>query len=112
TTASYRSRANPNRLKRNCREVIGALAKLRPLWGYHSDNKAYASQAEMMNKVTRTWYLESFADRAIKCALQYAAATGRGCAMPVYRRNMFGQGHGELKLYTYGSPCVLPVQLP
>ena len=112
TTASYRSRANPNRLKRNAREVIGALAKLRPMWGYHSDNKAYADQAEMMNKVTRAWYLESFADRAIKGALQYAAATGRGWVMPIYRRNMFGQGHGELKLYTYGSPCVLPVQLP
>jgi len=112
TTATYRSRINPNRLKRNCREVIGALAKLRPMWGYHSDNKSFADQAEMMNKVTRAWYLESFADRAIKGALQYAAATGRGWALPIYRRNMYGQGQGDLKLYTYGAPCILPVQLP
>jgi hypothetical protein len=111
-TAAYRSRTNPNPLKKNVRQVVGSLSKLRPLWGYHSDNSAYKSQAEMMNKVTRAWYLESFADRKIKQALQYAAATGLGWVMPVYRRNMFGQGHGELKLYSYGSPCVLPVQMP
>ncbi len=68
----YRSKVNPNRLKRNVREVVGALAKLRPMWGYHSDNSAYKGQAEMMNKVTKAWYLEAFADRAVKEALQYA----------------------------------------
>jgi hypothetical protein len=110
--ADYRSRVNPNRLKRNVREVIGALAKLRPMWGYHSDNSAYQDSAEMMNRVTRAWYLESFADRAVKEALQYAAATKRGWIRPVYRRDMYGTGHGDIKLFTYGSPCVLPYQLP
>jgi hypothetical protein len=112
TTAAYRSRLNPNPLKKNCRQVVGALAKLRPLWGYHSDNKAYTDQAEMMNKVTRAWYLESFADRKIKEALQYAAATGLGWTVPTYRRKLFGQGPGELTILTYGSPCILPVQMP
>src|SRR6266403_3819589 len=87
-SAEYRSRVSTNRLKRNVREVVGTMSKLRPMWGYHSDNKAYASQAEMMNKVTRAWYLEQFADRSIKEALQYAAATGRGWVRPVYRREM------------------------
>lgn len=112
TTASYRSRLNPNPLKKNMREVIGALSKLRPLWGYHSDNASWKSLAESFNKVTRAWYLESFADRRIKEALQYAGATGLGWAMPTYRRSMFGQGPGDLTLMTYGSPCVLPLQLP
>ena len=110
--ADYRSRVNPNRLKRNMREVIGALAKLRPAWGYHSDNSAYTSQATMMNDVTKAWYLESFADRAVKEALQYAAATKRGWIRPVYRRTMYGTGTGDIKLLTYGAPCVLPNQLP
>jgi hypothetical protein len=111
-TAEYRSKLNPNRLKRNVREVVGALAKLRPMWGYHSDNTAYETQAEMMNRVTRAWYLEAFADRSVKEALQYGAATGRGWIHPVYRREMYGTGRGDIKLLTYGAPCVLPLQLP
>jgi hypothetical protein len=110
--ADYRSKLSPNRLKRNMREVIGALAKLRPMWGYHSDNSAFKDQAQMMNNVTRAWYLESFADRAVKSALQWAAATCRGWIRPVYRRDMYGTGRGDIKLLTYGSPSVLPVQLP
>jgi hypothetical protein len=108
----YRSRISTNRLKRNISEIVNTLAKLRPMWGYHSDNKAYKDQAEMMNKVTRAWYLGSFADISIKEALQYAAATGRGWVVPVYRRDMFGTGRGDIKLLTYGAPCVLPNQLP
>lgn len=109
---TYRSTVNPNPLKRNTREVVGALSKLRPLWGYHSDNKAFKSEAEMFNKVTRAWYLESMADRSVREALQYAAATNRGWIRPLYRRDMYGMGKGDIKLLTYGSPCVLPVQLP
>jgi hypothetical protein len=111
-SVEYRSKVATNRLKRNVREVVGAMSRLRPMWGYHSDNKAYADQAEMMNKVTRAWYLEQFADTSIKEALQYAAATGRGWVRPVYRREMGGTGHGDIKLFTYGAPCVLPFQLP
>ena len=77
-TADYRSHVSTNRLKRNIRETVGALAKLRPMWGYHSDNTSYKAQAEMMNKVTKAWYLESFADRKVKEALAYAAVTCRG----------------------------------
>lgn len=110
--AAYRSRLNTNRLKRNLREVIGTLARLKPFWGYHSDNDAYSKQAEMMNKVTRALYLENFFDISIKDALKFAAATGRGWVWPVYTRNMAGTGQGSIKLKTYGSPCVLPVQLP
>lgn len=112
TAAAYRSQLNPNRLKRNVREIVGTLAKLRPIWGYHSDNQSFKSQAEMFNKVTRAWYLESMADRSIREALQYAAATCRGWVVPMYRRQLYGQGRGEIKLFTYGAPCVIPTQLP
>lgn len=112
SAATYRSQVNPNRLKRNVREVVGTLAKLRPIWGYHSDNAAYKEEANMFNKVTRAWYLESMADRSVREALQYAAATCRGWIIPMYRREMYGQGKGEIKLFTYGAPCVLPTQLP
>lgn len=110
--AEYRSHINTNHLKRNIREIVGTCAKLRPLWGYNSDNTAFKEQADMMNKVTKAWYLEAFADLSIKEALQYAAATCKGWIRPVYRRDMAGTGRGDIKLMSYGAPCVLPTQLP
>ena len=111
-TPSYRSKINTNRLKRNVREICGTLAKLRPFWGYHTDNNSYKPQAEMMNKVTRAWYLSTFADRKVREALAYTAATGRGWIWPRYQRAMGGTGRGDIILQTFGAPCVLPVQLP
>jgi hypothetical protein len=111
-SSDYRSKISPNRLKRNIREVVGTLSKLRPMWGYHSDNKAYKPSAQMMNLTTRAIYLEQFFDLRIKDALRYAAATARGWIRPVYRRNMYGTGRGNIELLAYGAPCILPVQLP
>jgi hypothetical protein len=108
----YRSKLNTNHLKRNIREVVGTLAKLRPLWGYSSDNPAFAPNAQLFNLYVRAWYLESFADVKIKEALQYAAATCTGWIRPVYSRDFGGQGRGEVRLLSYGAPCILPTQLP
>lgn len=108
----YRSKVNSFRLKKNIREVVECLANIRPLWGYHSENPAFAEHAGMMNKVSRALYLEQFFDRSLKEALQYAAATCTGWVRPVYRRNQAGKGKGNIQLLTYGSPCVIPVQMP
>jgi hypothetical protein len=107
----YRSRMNTNRLKRNIREIIGALSDIRPLWGYHSDNAAYVGQAEMMNKVVRAIYLQNFFDRDIRKALQFAAATCTGYLRPVYYKHPLAD-QGDICLKAYGSPSVLPVQMP
>lgn len=108
----YRSRLKTNRLKRNIREIVGALSDIRPLWGYHSDNVAYLPQAEMMNKVVRATYLQNFFDRDIRKALQYAAATCTGYLRPVYKIHPTGLGRGDIQLKAYGSPSILPVQMP
>lgn len=107
----YRSQMNTNHLKRNVREITGTLARLRPLWGYNSDNGAYKENASMMNSVTKAWYLESFADLSIKEALQYAAGTCTGWIRPVQSLDI-ATWKSETKLLSYGAPCVLPVQLP
>ena len=108
----YRSGLNTNRLKRNVREVIGALSDIRPLWGYHSDNEAFLGQAEMMNKVVRATYIQNFFDRDIRKALQFAAATCTGYLRPVFKTDPAGSGRGEICLKAYGSPSILPVQMP
>jgi len=110
--SNYRSRVSTNRLKRNIREITGTLAKLRPIWGYYSDNKLYSDRAEMLNKVVRFWYLNQMVDRSVKRALDFSAATGLGWLHPVYRRSRYGTGRGDIQVQVYGAPSVLPVQLP
>jgi len=112
TETNYRSKVSTNRLKRNTREITSTLAKLRPLWGYYSDNRAFSDKAELFNKIVRFWYLKQAVDRSVKESLDYAAATGKGWLRPVYRRTMYGTGKGDIYLKTYGAPSVLPVQLP
>lgn len=110
--SNYRNKVTTNRLKRNIREVTGTLSKLRPMWGYYSDNKDFASKAEMFNKIIRFWYLSQMVDRSVKRALDFAAATGLGWMHPVYRRDKYGTGKGDIRLQVFGAPSVLPTQLP
>jgi hypothetical protein len=108
----YRSRLNPNRLKRNMREIIGAMSKIRGLWGYKSDNHLYDKNSLMLNKVTRALYLEQAWDIDIGDALAWAGTTCSGYARPRYRRDYAGSGEGSIVLDTYGASSILPVQLP
>jgi hypothetical protein len=107
-----RSGINTARLKRDAREIIGTLANIRPFWGYSSDAEFFRASAGMMNKVARAVYLESFFDRALKGALQYAMATGDGYIWPKYTRSMYGRGRGSINFDYLGSLDVLPVQMP
>ncbi len=99
-------------LKRDITEIVETLADIRPYWGYSTDNKSFLAQADMMSKVAKAIYMESFVDRAIKDALQYAAVSGAGFLYPYYSRSRFGSGDGEFKFMALGQPDVLPIQLP
>lgn len=100
------------RLKRDVKEIIESLADIRPFWGYQTNNRAFTSEADMMNKVTRSLYLENFVDRSLRDALQFSALTGGGFISPYYARSMYGRGKGQFYFEALGQPDVLPVQLP
>src|SRR5271167_1246156 len=99
-------------LKRYIREIVETLANIRPFWGYQTDNESFRDEANMLNKVTKAVYLESFVDRSLRDALQFGAVTGSGFLHPMYSRAMFGSGEGEFVFKALGQPDVLPVQLP
>lgn len=101
-----------NDLKRDVKEIIETLADIRPFWGYQTNNKAFDEEANMMNKVTRSLYLECFVDRSLRDALQYSALTGAGFLSPYYARSMYGRGKGQFYFEALGQPDVMPVQLP
>lgn len=107
-----RSTMNTGRLKRDAREIIAALANVRPFAGYSSDADAYREMSAMMNQVAHAVYLESMFDRSLKGALQYATATGDGYIWLKYSRSMHGRGPGRVKFDCLGALDVLPVQMP
>lgn len=111
-TTEYRSKLGTGRLKRDVREVVGAVSNIRPIWGYGTDNSTYNSKCLMMNQVTRAMYLENNLDGGIKDTMQWSAVSGTGWLWPKYRRTMYGTGRGNLTFHSYGAPCVLPYQLP
>jgi hypothetical protein len=112
TWAKFGSRFTTGDLKRAVAEIVETLADIRPFWGYNTDAKAFESHANMMSKVAKAVYLECFVDRALKDALQFAAATQCGFLHPIYSRSMFGAGDGEFRFVPLGQLDVLPVQLP
>ena len=99
-------------LKRDVLEIVETLADIRPYWGYASDNKAFLSECNMLSKTAKSIYMESFVDRAIKEALDFAAISKAGFIYPFYSNAMFGIGDGEFKFMALGLPDVLPIQLP
>jgi hypothetical protein len=111
-TARSLSGVRVNRAKRNVREIVASLSNLRPLWGYKNDNRDYDSHAVVLNKLLNSWWLNTFADRRIRQALQYAMVMGTGYISPVWRRDFWNAGRGDIYLNVYGPRDVLFVQLP
>ncbi|MFZ3343331.1 MAG: hypothetical protein WA213_20810 [Terriglobales bacterium] len=99
-------------LKRGVLEIVETLSDIRPYWGYSTDNKSFLEQANMMSKTAKAIYMESFVDRAIKDALQYAAVSGAGFIYPFYTLSKFGSGGGKFEFMALGQPDIWPIQLP
>ena len=104
------SNVTSNRLKRQIREVVATLSDLRPLWGYVSDNTHYTAAAEVLNKLVYAWWLNTFADRSIRKALQWACIS-TGYLSPQWDPDYWHRGRGDIVLPVYGPRDVLPIQL-
>ena len=105
------SRISPNVLKRNIREIVASLSNIRPAWNFKSDNREWDAQAGIMNKLLHSWYLHTFADRAIRKALQYAAVQSKGYVMPIWKKDFWCYGRGDVELVVLGPRDVLPTQI-
>jgi hypothetical protein len=106
------SRVHVNRLKRQIREMVATQSNLRPTWAYKTDNKDLEDQVVVLNKLVQAWWLGTFADRSVREALQYANALGTGYVSPVWEKDFWCFGRGDIVLETYGPKDVLPIQLP
>lgn len=106
------SRVNVNLTKRLIRDVVSTMSNLRPLWGYKTDNPDLDKTANILNKLLVSWYQTTYADRAIKKALQYAAVLGTGWLGPDWKKDHWTRGRGDIVLKAYSPEDVVPYQVP
>lgn len=100
-----------NRGKRQVREIVGTLSNITPLWSYKTDNKLLDAGTNILNKMLKAWWQSSFADRQIRGALQYSAGEGSGYVVPLWSRDFWVAGRGDIKLHLAGARDILPVQI-
>lgn len=105
------SRISPNWLKRNVREIVASLSNIRPMWNFKNDDKKYDDHSGILNKLLHSWYLHTFADRAIRKALQYAAVQSRGYVCPTWKKDFWCFGRGDIELEVRGPRDVIPEQV-
>ena len=106
------SKASKNFVKRDVRELVGTLANPRPITSFRSDNEEWADQADILNKAYQHWYLDSFVDRRLREALQFAAWEGTGYLIMEWEPNYWIPGDGDIRLQATGVDSVLPIAIP
>lgn len=105
------SKLHLNMLKRDIRESVATLSNIRPMSTFKTDNDYLLKQAVVINKLYRAWYLNTFADRAIRKILQYSAVGGIGYASPVWSKDFWVRGRGDIECKWYGPRDVIPIQI-
>jgi len=105
---SYRSSPINNRIWRLLWELVAIMTDIRPIFQIKATKESYAKPAEMLNKVTRSWWLTSDSDMALGNIILYAIlTTGYG---KLTWNNELRNGQGDLELQPLGPLDVLPLK--
>lgn len=105
------SRVDLNMGKRQIRENVATLSNVRPLWGFHTDQKQLEASVAYRNRMLRGWHQNTFFDRDLEDVLKYTAVDGTGYARPYWDPNHYAPGRGEIVTAAYGAGQVFPVQM-
>ena len=97
-----------NRTQKIVLELVAALTDIHPIFGYQSFNPAYEQQVEILDKLTRAWWVNTYADLRLADVVRYAAATGTGYAEVNWDRTLAG-GKGDIVLTPVDPRDVYPI---
>jgi hypothetical protein len=98
-----------NKVKKIALEIASALTDVRPIWNYTTyDNSAEMKhQAEVLNKLARSWWRNSRADRQLFSAIIYALCGGSSYMLLTYDGSR--PAGGDLALTVYDPRDVIPI---
>jgi hypothetical protein len=102
---NYKSSPVDNRIWRLMWELIAILTDIRPIFEIKSTKKEYERQAEMLNKVTKSWWLTSDSDMTLAQIIMYAILT-TGYAKLTWNQEL-RMGEGDFDLVPIGPEGLL-----
>lgn len=105
---SYRASPTNNRIWRLLWELIALLTDIRPIFEVKATKKEMDRQADMLNKVTRSWWLNSDADMSLAMTIIYAVL-GTGYAKLTWNEEL-RNGQGDLDFMALGPNDVMPLK--
>lgn len=100
------SRVTDNRVRKIVREIVSSMTDIRPIWDYKTENAKYAEQSEVLNKLVRNWWLNSYADKKLADVLMFSAVAGTGYLKVEWDPNM--PGGGNINLIALDPRDVIP----
>ena len=97
-----------NKLRKIVLEICSAMTDVRPIWNYSTYDDKYKEQAELLNKLARSWWRNSRADRKLWAALMYSCVGGSGYLALTWNPSL--PGGGDLELIPFDPRNVLPIE--
>jgi len=104
---SYKSKPIYNKIWPIFWELISLLTDLKPIYGTRPLNPEYKRQAEIINKVTQSWWMYSDADMSLAMIIIYAML-GTGYGKLSWNSNLRNR-EGDFELIPLGMSDVLPL---
>ena len=102
------SRIVDNKLKRVFFEMASAMTDVRQIWDYRTHNPSFKNQAEILNKLVRSWWRGSYSDLRLQECVKYALAAGTGYLRPIWNPDL--PGGGDIELEVLDPKCVYPIR--
>lgn len=97
-----------NRLKNITLQIVSALTDIHPLFSFKTFNTKFQPQSEILDKLTRGWWVNSFSDLRLADVLRYAAICTGYCEV-TWNASASG-GQGDIELIPRDPRDVLPIR--
>ena len=104
-TPSSLSNVRDNRIGKIALDLASGLTDVRPFWDYRTFNKRFENQAEMLDKLSQSWWYNRFIDLKFMNCVQYTLAAGSGYEHIVYNEHI-----GDLDVIPEDPRDVLPIR--
>lgn len=97
-----------NRLRKLAFETVATMTDVRPIWNYETYVNEFVPQGEILNKLARSWWRNTNADRRLASTLLYSTCGGSGYALLTWNKELHS-GDGDLELVPFDPRDVIPI---
>ncbi len=98
-----------NKTKKCILESVSALTDIHPLFGFKTFNPQFQSQADVLGKLARSWWVNTFADLQLAHVIRYSAGLGTGYVKVDWDASA-ASGQGDIVLNPWDPRDVLPIR--